>query len=145
MEPYVNNLLKKMKNIVPEFIVNISYKTVPVSNLFSTNSKASIPYEETPNVCYFFKCECSSTYVGHSERPLIERMREHQQPCRMTNIFKQIRSCSDFLAKRNTNRQANAMKKLSIEKRNFEYFKSHFKILQKSFQSGVERLKTEAF
>ena len=131
--------------MVPKFIViNIAYKSIPVSQLFSTNSKASIPYEETPNICYQFICECSSSYIGHSDRSLIERMREHQQPSRMTNIFKHIRTCPEFLGKRNIYRSTNR-KKLTSQERNFEYFKNHFKILQKSFLSTFERRKTEAF
>ena len=79
MEPYVNCLLKKMKNVVPQFLVNVAYKTKPVSHLFSTNYKAKIPHEETSNVVYNFKCECGSQYVGQTGRTLEERAREHQQ------------------------------------------------------------------
>ena len=64
MESYVHSLLKKMKNPVPNFLVNVAYKTKPVSHLFSTHSNAKIPYEETTNLCYQFKCECGSHYVG---------------------------------------------------------------------------------
>ena len=67
------------------------------------------------------------------------------QQSRGSNIYKHIQVCPDYLAKRNMYRPANTKKQLSIEKRNFEYFKSHFKILQKSFKSTFERRKTEAF
>ena len=54
LEPYVNSLLKKMQKVVPSFHVNVAYKSVPVSSLFSTNSKAVLPFEKTPNVYYEF-------------------------------------------------------------------------------------------
>ena len=133
-----------MKNIVSKFIVNIAYKYIPIKNLFSTNFKASLSYKETWNVVYEFKCECSSTYIGLSERALIDRMAEHQRASYGTNIFKHIQACQEFLVKRNTYCPIDKKKKTSKE-RNFEYFKSHFKILQKSFQSSFERRRTEAF
>ena len=96
MEPYVNSLLKKMKNLVPNFIVNVAYKTRPVSHLFSTNAKAKIPYEETSNLCYQFKCPCGSHYVGQTGRTLAKRAEEHQQLCNAKNLYWHIKSCPVF-------------------------------------------------
>ena len=50
LEPYVNSLLKKMQKVIPSFHLNVAYKFVPVSYLFSTNSKAVVPFENTPTV-----------------------------------------------------------------------------------------------
>ena len=117
---------------------------MPVSNLFSTNSKAKIPYEETSNVCYQFKCECESHYIGHTARPVLERIREHQQFSNAKGIYYHIQGCAKYLEKRNTYCPKNG-KKTTSKERHFEFFKSHFKILQKSFRSSFERRKTEAF
>ena len=139
-----------MKNIVPEFLVNIAYKSIPVSNLFSTNSKASIPYEETSNVCYHFRCECGSHYVGHTARPLLKRMGEHfshpspSQLPQSKSIYHHIQGCYEYFNKRNLYRPTTT-KKTNSEERNYEFFKRDFKILQKSFRSTFERRKTEAF
>ena len=86
---------------MPHFIVNVAYKSIPVSNLFSTNSKASIPYEETSNVCYQFKCECSSHYIGHTARPVIERIKEHQWKSHAKGIYHHILVCPEYKQKRN--------------------------------------------
>ena len=144
MEPYINSLLRKMKNIVPEFLVNIAYKSIPVSNLFSTNSKASIPYEETSNVCYQFRCDCSSHYIGHTSRPMIERIGEHQRKSTAKGIYYHILTCPEYLKKQNLFRPY-PYTKMTSKQRKFAFFKSQFKILQKSFRSNFERRKTEAF
>ena len=52
-----------MQKVIHTFRVNVAYKSIPVSSLFSTDSKAVTPPHETSNVCYEFKCECKSSYI----------------------------------------------------------------------------------
>ena len=145
MEPYVNNLLKKMKNLVPEFLVNVAYKSKTVSQLFSTNSKGAVPFIETPNICYQFRCHCGSHYIGHSERPMIDRLQEHQQPSKAKGVLWHILSCPEYLKKKKDIVIFDPSKKKISKEKSYQFFLSHFKILQKSFRSHDERKKTEAF
>ena len=142
MEPYVNCLLKKMKNVLPQFLVNVAYKTKPVQHLFSTNYKAKIPYEETTNLCYNFKCECGSQYVGQTGRTLEERAREHQQLSNAKGIYWHIKRCPEYRQKENLfipNRY------MTTKQKNFLFYLNHFNILQKGFRSFFECQRAEAF
>ena len=69
----------------------------------------------------------------------MERVQEHQQESRAKGVYWHIKSCPAYAEKRKI------FSSVSSWKTNFEFFKSHFKILQKSFRSDFERLKTEAF
>ena len=111
MEPYVNSLLKKMQKVVPSFHVNVAYKSVPVSHLFSTNSKAVLQKEETSNVVYEFTCECESNYVGHSGRALIERISEHQRLSSAKELYWHIQSCPQYKEKQKVWQPPKATKK----------------------------------
>ena len=131
-----------MQKVVLNFRVNVAYKSVPVSSLFSTDSKAVLPTQDTSNVCYEFTCECKSRYIGHTGRPLIVRMREHQQESNAKGIYWHILTCPVYKKKRAAWAPP---KRMTLFQKNFAYFTSRFKILQKSFKSDYERCKTEAF
>ena len=146
IEAYVNNLIKRMKKLVPSFEVNIAYKTQKVCSIFSNTAKVCLDFDEVTNTIYQFQCPCNSTYVGQSERPLVTRIREHQQPSRSKNlpekttgIYKHIDRCPVYQQKRNL------FAPVLTKKIKFEFFKTHFKILKKGFRSDFERRKTEAF
>ena len=134
-----------MKNLVPEFLVNVAYKSKTVSQLFSTNSKGAVPFIETPNICYQFRCHCGSHYIGHSERPMIDRLQEHQQPSKAKGALWRILSCPEYLKKEKEIVIFDPSKKKISKEKSYQFFLSHFKILQKSFRSHDERKKTEAF
>ena len=135
-----------MQEVVPTFHVNVAYKSISVSSLYSTNSKASVEKYATSNSCYHFQCECSSSYIGHSGRALIDRIIEHQQPSKAKGILWHIETCHEYQEKqivwRKECRDPNAN---TIKRKNFHFFKSHFKILRKSFRSRKERERAEAF
>ena len=146
IEGYVNNLIKRMKNFVPSFEVNIAYKTQKVCSIFSSSAKVCLDFDEVPNTIYRFQCDCNSSYIGQSDRPLLIRIREHQQesrakrlPEKTTGIFKHIEKCPVYQQKRNI------LFPVLTKKLKFQFFKTHFKILKKSFRSDFERRKTEAF
>ena len=143
MESYVNSLLKKMQKLIPTFHVNVAYKTKTVSSLFSTNSKAPIPVQETSNVCYQFQCACSSTYIGHTSRTLTDRAREHQRQSQGKAIFWHIETCQEY-QEALIRWQKNTVPDTS-KKKNFQFLISHFKILEKSFRSKFQRERAEAF
>ena len=134
--------LKKMQKVVPTFRVNVAYKSVTVSPLFSTDSKAIIPPKDTSNVVYEFTCDCESSYIGHTGRELVVRMREHQQLSQGKEVYRHIHSCPIYEKRLNT---WIPPQRMTYFQKKFAFFISHFKILQKSFRSDFERRKTEAF
>jgi phosphoribosylaminoimidazole carboxylase (NCAIR synthetase) len=87
------------------------------------------------------------------------RVREHQQPRRITAIRSHIRTCKAYKSKfkffKKPNTDPNISEKqlapekqklgLSNDKLKFKYFTSHFKILQKNFRSLEHRMDAEAF
>ena len=125
MEPYINNLLKKMQKVIPTFRVNVAYKSIPVSSLFFTDSKAATPPHETSNVCYEFTCECKSSYIGHTARPLTERMREHQQFSNAKGIYWHMKTCPEY---QETQIKWKPPEKMTLLQKNFAFFTSHFRI-----------------
>ena len=90
MEPYINNLLKKMQKVIPTFRVNVAYKSISISSLFFTDSKAATPPHETSNVCYEFTCECKNSYIGHTARPRVST-RMSPNACRAFNVPQLVR------------------------------------------------------
>ena len=95
--------------------------------------------DQVPSTIYQFNCECSSHYIGQSSRPLLERLKEHQQPSRAKDIYYHILKCPLYQEKL----------KLSTvpltQKSTFNFFKKHFKIIRKGFKSRNELIRTEAF
>ena len=79
VERHIRGLVKLMKKYVPEFSVNIAYRTFKVKQLYSGSAKAPLPTLDCYNLVYKFKCPCSSTYIGETHRELQVRAREHQQ------------------------------------------------------------------
>ena len=140
--------MKSLRRVLPNFWVNIAYKTKTVYNLFSTSAKPVYKNKETANVCYQFTCPCNSTYIGHTKRPLIERVQEHQQLSNAKGIYWHIHTC-DLYRKNLKNLKPEAGKckpsALDTKKKNLEFFKSHFRIIEQRFRSCFERLKTEAY
>ena len=97
IEGYVQKLIKRMKKLVPSFEVNLAYKTRKVSDLFSFTSKPYLDMDQVPNTVYQFNCDCRRHYIGQSVRPLLDRIKEHQQPSRAKGILKHIVNCPVYL------------------------------------------------
>ena len=70
-----------MKNLTPEFAVNMAFRSVKLTKLFSSRAKPRKNMFETANCVYQFKCPCSeSSYIGLSSRTLLTRLTEHAKP-----------------------------------------------------------------
>ena len=81
-------------------------------------------------------------HLKKTAQPLLKRMGEHYSPpspSQSKSIYYHIQGCQEYLYCPTTT------KKITSEEKNYEFFKRHFKILQKSFRSTFERRKTEAF
>jgi hypothetical protein len=128
-------------------------------HVYSYTFKPKIDKFDTANCVYHFRCACNLEYYGQCKRQLKVRIREHQQPSRKQAICLHISKCETYKRQYKFFRQPNndpniTVSQLEIEKYNsqlsneklqFEYFKSHFKIVQKNFRSKRHRMAAEAF
>ena len=159
VDTYAKNLVKKIKKFTPDFLVNTSFRSIKISNIYSYTFKPKIDKFDTANCVYHFRCACNLDYYGQCKRQLKVRIREHQQPSRKQAICLHISKCETYKRQYKFFRQPNndpniTVSQLEIEKYNsqlsnekllFEYFKSHFKIVQKNFRSKRHRMAAEAF
>ena len=139
IEKYLHSLIKRMKMFVPYFEFNQAYKTLTLRDIISPYCKLSLDFEEVSNAVYQFQCVCSESYVGRTSRQLLTRIQEHQQESKAKGIYWHFLKCPKY--------QENLKKASPFDKQkeNFNFFKSHFKILRKSFRSLFEQKRTEAF
>ena len=94
-------LLSKMKNILPDFRVNLAYRSKKVTQLFSSLAKVKTTPCETANVVYKFQCtgkDCSA-YIGQTEKALNERIKQHNQYCHARGIYFHIQECEIYKRK----------------------------------------------
>ena len=145
IEGHVDSLMKRLRRVLPHFWVNIAYKTKTIYNLFSASAKPVTETFQTANVCYQFTCPCNSTYIGHTERPLIERVQEHQQLSNAKGIYWHIHTCNLYKEKAKNFEPETGKRNPSAWDKHFVFFKSHFRIIEKRFRSCFERRKTEAY
>ena len=88
-----------------------------------------------------------------TERTFTTRIREHQQPSRLSPIYFHIQSCPVYKKKyKHFEKEAKKVQKLhpnldtsKKKELKFEYFKSQFSILQKNFRSYLDRRDVEAY
>ena len=70
-----------MKNVLPDYNVNIALRTAKISQLFSRSAKPlHLFMYKTPECIYNLECVCKEDYIGMSLRPLHHRIHEHGQP-----------------------------------------------------------------
>ena len=105
---------------------------------------------ETANVVYKFQCTCKdcSAYIGQTELPLIERIKQHNQYCHARGIYFHIQECEIYkrklesLLNENGNPSPNSDKHHELE---IDFLKSHFTVLEKNFATYFERMDAEAY
>ena len=143
IEQYIYKLTNKMSKFVPGFRVNVSFRTVKISQLISRQAKALTETFETANTVYRYNCPCKQFYIGQTGRALIIRCGEHLSA--KSNIGMHTQNCpiftqkeSDFLAQNRNN-----FKTLKMAKTDF--IKQFFTIIKRGFGSKWDRLKYEAF
>ena len=143
-------LLSKIKNILPNFRVNLAYRSKKVTQLFSSSAKVKTDPHETANVVYKFQCtgrSCSS-YIGQTEKPLIERIKQHNQYCHARGPYFHKADCEIYkrklesYLKENGNPASNSHKHHGLE---IDFLKSHFTILEKNFATCYDRMDAEAY
>ena len=138
-----------MKDVLPNFQINIAFRTVKIAKLFSRSGKPDrLPTFETPDTNYHFICDCGADYVGMCKRPLNTRIRDHQQQSKAEAIFYHKAHCEIYkksLAKIKRENSYQYLKPAQKTSLVYEYFRSHFKILASSFRNYFERINTEAY
>ena len=80
IEYSICELTRKMSKILPDFRVNVAYRSVKVSKLFSFLAKPVTDKYEKCDLIYEFECPCKEIYIGQTACMLIHRVREHQMP-----------------------------------------------------------------
>ena len=62
---------------------------------FYTNTKDKVPKQ---NIIYEFTCpKCSRSYIGKTDRTLLERVKEHAYKDKESAVYKHLDSCFDKL------------------------------------------------
>ena len=150
IEKHMNKLTAKMKQLLPSFRVNVAYKSIKVTQLFSKRSKAKTDMYETPHVVYKMQCtgpKCSS-YIGQTEKPLIKRIEQHQQYCHARGVYFHMENCEvynkkfDQFCRDNGDPMENTRKYQQLR---IEFLKSHFTILEKNLANWKDRRAAEAY
>ena len=72
------DLIRKMSQILPDFQVNVTYRSVKISKLFSFFAKPVIDKFEKSGCVYEYLCPCEEINIGETARMLINRIYEHQ-------------------------------------------------------------------
>jgi hypothetical protein len=138
-------LTRKMSQILPNFKVNVTYRAVKVSKLFSFLAKAENDTYEKSDVVYEFTCPCKEIYIGHTRRMLITRIREHQQNSSQTNVILHITCCDAYIENSQNFVDENIENFTGLQKTKFQNFKDKFKIIKSGFRYKNDREKAEAF
>ena len=86
IEHSICDLTRRMSKMLPDFQVNVAYRVIKISKLFSHLAKPETDVFEKSNVSYCYKCPCQEKYIGQTLRMLKTRIREHQMPSSYSNI-----------------------------------------------------------
>ena len=145
IEHSICDLTHKMQRLIPDFRVNVAYRAVKVSKLFSFMAKPQIDNFEKSNVVYLYRCPCEEKYIGQTLRVLKTRIKEHQYDSCHTNINLHNLSCQTFKSESEKFVLENNQNYTSAPKAKFDYFQNRFKIIGRGFRHTKEREKIEAF
>ena len=96
--PEREQLLRALKNKVKGCLnlpkVQIVKRTTTTKVNMFTNVKDKTPKEHKSNVVYEFTCQkCNKSYIGKTERTLLERAKEHAYRDNDSAINKHLQSC----------------------------------------------------
>ena len=79
VEKPARELANKMQKLLPDFCINVAYRSKKLSNLISSSLKQSISPFEQNNLVYKWQYPClEGSYIGMTSRPFEVRIREHQ-------------------------------------------------------------------
>ena len=156
-------LIKLIKNITPDYKLNIAWETIKLSSKIKTypNLKFKKPFDSKVNVVYEFKCDCDSSYIGETKQRLDERIKQHNiGGTQATAIKKHTINCPKFndnlLNYFNTHKPINACIKMDKKgpsiianyqltlKLRSHFLKTHFKIAGSNYRYYHRRVINES-
>ena len=95
IEGNIYELSRKVSNFLPNFNLNIAFRSVKVRKLLSHQEKAIIDKFDKSNVIYQFDCTCADFNIGETGRTLLTRLKEHKnRGC--SNICAHINTCEQY-------------------------------------------------
>ena len=133
-----------MSQIIPEYHVNVVYRSIKVTKLFSGSAKAQIETSETSNVVYEYDCVCPDFYIGETKRVLDICIRDHQTKRRDTNIYQHIETCDCYKTLDEKFAEENINNFTSKPKAIYVFISSRFKIISRAIEL-VENVKNASF
>ena len=82
--PFHPTITKKIKKSLASHDVRVTSSSGTTLRDLLTKTKTTPPPHLTPNVIYEISCnDCTATYNGQTNRPLIKRIKEHQSHSRL--------------------------------------------------------------
>ena len=95
-EQLLRGLTKKLKRYLTISNVRIVTRTTTTKLNMFTNVKDKTSKENKCNVVYEFTCQkCSKSYIGKTERTLLERAKEHAYKDNDSAVNKHLQTCYD--------------------------------------------------
>ena len=99
-EYYAKQLIREIKNVLPEMHVNIALKTIKVTRLFSRSAKAPLVDKfDTVETVHEFVCPCDENYIGQCKRHLRTRICDHFQLNKGTKVYFHCLKCPHYKKK----------------------------------------------
>ena len=122
-------LLRAIKATTPDYYLTMAWSLITIGQVVTPRLK---PFDELKiNCCYLFTCDCSAQYVGETFRDITDRVREHGQISKNTEVSTHIHACPVYLSART---EFNKSSGLSECKSKFTYLMDHFEVLGSNLQ-----------
>ena len=139
--PRVENIIKKvskyLEKMFPNIFIHFIYVTKKLSTITKKYLKNKIEIDHAQNVIYKFTCTCDKSYIGHSSRYIITRIKEHFTS-NDSSVFEHYKNCEhyetdllEFAVNTDLNLNIGCVLEDIHEKEKFEFFRNKFKILKK--------------
>ena len=148
VEKPARKLAQMMQTLLPDFSINVAYRSKKLSNLISSSLKHSISPFEQNNVIYKWQCPCSeSSYIGMTSRLLKQRVQEHQWDSVDSPILLHREVCPEYQKGLRKFRKELRQKgnPPAPKKEKFDFFLRQFTTLKKNFRSYFDRRDNEAY
>ena len=78
IENNIHELSRNISQYIPEFKLNIGFRSLKVRKLFSYQAKPVVENFEKSKVVYEFLCSCNDLYIGETNRTLLVPLKQHQ-------------------------------------------------------------------
>ena len=144
IESNIYELSRKIKQLIPEFRLNIAFRAVKLRKLFSFHAKPTVEHFDKCNLIYEFPCTCEDSYIGETGRTLLVRIKEHHNTA-CSNICAHINTCEIYKKDVKNFVKENKQTFTNPQKARLSFFKDRFKIIGTGFKSDYDREKTEAY